>query len=180
MNKKCKLYEALSPEKVLELQNNAGMVLDHCLKFYKPNESYAELAIILGFLRGLLILHQSHHWQTIGQTAYSDHLLLQRLYETIEKEIDLLGEKIVGTGAIQLTNYFKQLKHIEYFLDQVNSPSPIIEDSFMGELLFIVCSEEVIRRLYSKNLITPGIEQCVGNMLDKHEEHLYLLRQRNS
>ena len=34
--------------------------------------------------------------------------------------------------------------------------------------------------LEEKNLLTRGLEQLIGNILDKHEEHLYLLQQRNT
>ncbi len=157
-------------------------MIDQCLRdFYSEDEKFAELGILLGFLRGLYMLHQSHHWQSTGKVFYGDHLLFQRLYEGIAPEIDDLAERAVGSsGDSSLTNYFKQIEHMKRFLKSVNSRSPVVKDSLNAEVLFLALGREVMRRLENKGILSPGLEQLIGNILDKHETHVYLLRQRAS
>ena len=62
------------------------------------NSRWAQMAPVKGIglslaslgtmLHALLLLHQSAHWQVRGPTYYGDHLLFQRIYEGIAKEID--------------------------------------------------------------------------------------------
>lgn len=174
----------LNESALAEQQKGALVLLEAGLTVYPKGQPYAELAVFLGSLRALQIIHQSHHWQSMGKNSYSDHLLYQRLYEVIEREVDAIGEKIVGTGQMKLTNYFTQLKHIENFLNVVTSRGAISQDSYTAELAIVTMGEVVINRLQiasgDKKYLTAGIEQAIGDILNKHEEHLYLLQQRNA
>jgi hypothetical protein len=141
-------------------------------------EQYAELAVWMSCLQALNILHQSHHWQTMGKEFYADHLLFERLYDATIADIDMLAEKLVGVGSIKLTNYFSHIKHIHDFLSLVNRGKPLIEESYRGECLFVAGGELVMEQLKQQGLVTTGVEQAIGNVLDKHEGSLYLLKQR--
>jgi hypothetical protein len=90
----------------------------------------------------------------------------------------MLAEKLVGVGSIKLTNYFSHIKHIHDFLSLVNRGKPLIEESYRGECLFVAGGELVMEQLKQQGLVTTGVEQAIGNVLDKHEGSLYLLKQR--
>jgi DNA-binding ferritin-like protein len=154
-------------------------IIKKCAMIHEGNE-YAELAVLLGFLRALGLVHQSHHWQTTGNNYYGDHLLFERLYNDIPKEIDVIGEKIVGTENTSLTNYFSQMHHMETFLNYVSKGKSYNVESYRAELMFVISGEIVADILKNRNVLTIGLEQAIGNILDKHEEHLYLLQQRNN
>lgn len=154
-------------------------MLNKGIKLYK-DEEYAELGVLLGFLKALQMIHHSHHWQSLGDSFYGDHLLLQRLYEGIDVEVDDLGEKTVGVGGIKMTNYFALIHHMKSFMEGVSQGEDLTKESHRAELMFILAGEIVMSRLDSKGILTRGIEQAIGNILDKHEKNLYLLQQRTN
>lgn len=163
-----------------EFSQKATLLIEQCASSYSIDEEYKELSILLGFLRSLGMIHHSHHWQTLGDSYFGDHLLYERLYKTIEGEVDVLGEKVVGVGSPALTNYFRQLLHMKTFMKAINQGDPLITESFRAEILFVLCGELIVKLLERSGLLTTGIEQAVGNILDKHEGHIYFLKQRTT
>ena len=153
--------------------------LEDCCSVFGDSE-WAPLAGFLAITEALQMLQHSHHWQTKGENFYGDHLLYQRLYETILGEIDLIGEKLIGVSKeVGLTNYFKRVKAMEVFLKAVtHSEKPYIMVSHDAELAYVRLGGELMDKLQQSGLLTRGLEQMLGNVLDKHEEHIYLLDQR--
>ena len=143
------------------------------------NDEYAPLAIFLGCTEALQMIHHTHHWQTSGENYYGDHLLYQRLYTDILLEIDLVGEKLIGVSQNPaLTNYFARMKMIQKFLEMVTSKDDYIIVSTKAEKTYLKVGEHMMDNLEKAGLLSRGLEQMLGNILDKHEEHLYLLNQR--
>lgn len=187
------LAESISPEIAMKAEKLAGQIfMKEVPIFDKQGARYADLAVFLGVLRALYMIHQSHHWQSMGKDFYGDHLMFQRLYEGIAPEIDQVAEKLVGLGGIELTNYFAQMHHMQTFQKVVSdkSKSPI-EVSLMAEAIFIEMGNLMLTRLaearkgaeetiHMANLRTPGLENMVEGILDLHESHIYLLGQRLS
>ena len=155
------------------------LTLEKCCSVFGDSE-WAPLAGFLAVTEGLQTLHRSHHWQTKGENFYGDHLLYQRLYEAILPEIDLIGEKLIGVSQdVSLTNYFKRVKAMEMLLKAVtHSDQPYIVVSHDAELTYVRMGGELMDQLEQAGLLTRGLEQMLGNVLDKHEEHIYLLEQR--
>ena len=153
--------------------------LNHVGSEFQETDDYSELAILLGLLRSLNILHQSHHWQTEGKEFYSDHLLFQKLYETIQGEIDTIGEKTVGFGKPYLTNYFKQLRMIKIMLKSLtDSNVSYLLNSYRAELFTVEFIEELSKRLKLKGFLSSGLEQTLGTIQETHEQFCYLLKQQ--
>lgn len=187
------LAETVSPDIAIHAESTAAKLFATEVPIFDgQNEEYVDLAVFLGALRALYMIHQSHHWQSQGKTFYSDHLLFQRLYEGIAPEIDQVAEKLVGLGGIKLTNYFAQMHHMTTFLktvsDKNKSPSEV---SLLAEAIFIEMGNLMLTRLaearkgadqtmHMANLRTPGLENMVEGILDLHESHVYLLSQRLS
>jgi DNA-binding ferritin-like protein len=148
-------------------------------EIFEPNP-FAGLAAFLAATEALQMLEHSHHWQTKGESFYGDHLLFQRLYEAVLVDIDLIGEKLIGvSGDASLTNYFKRVKAIEMFLKAVTPHNqPYVVVSHDAELMYVRMGGELMDQLEQAGLLTRGLEQMLGNVLDKHEEHIYLLDQR--
>lgn len=155
------------------------VTLRDCCDVFGDSE-WAPLAGFLAVTEALQMLHHSHHWQTKGENFYGDHLLYQRLYETVQGEIDLVGEKLIGVSQdVGLTNYFKRVKAMEMFLKAVtHSDQPYAVVSHDAELTYVRMGGELMDQLEQAGLLTRGLEQMLGNVLDKHEEHIYLLDQR--
>ncbi|NBP15555.1 hypothetical protein EBU95_14345 [bacterium] len=146
------------------------------------NAQYAELAVLLGATRGLSFVHQQDHWCSKGNNYYGDHLLFMRLYEATDKEIDPLAEKAVGLGSEAFVMMANHMPHTQAFLalvgDELNNPDDVYSSGYKAELLFAAIAEEVFKTLKTQGLLTPGLEQLIGTMMDVHEGHLYLLKQR--
>ena len=148
---------------------------------------YAELGIIIDLLRALSMLHHTHHWQAQGSQFYGDHLLYQRLYELADGQIDMVGEKAVGLGSPELVMPRHSLENMRRYIEAVED-SDIMDDaalkmakrSLLAEKSFITAGEKMMDQLKSKGLLTRGVEQMLGTILDEHEGVLYLLKQRIS
>lgn len=171
------LKESLYHYDVLKKDVDEG--LQKCLHLYE-DEEYAELGVLLGWLRALGIIHQAHHWQTLGTTFYADHLLFERLYGAVQEETDTLAEKAVGVGSPGLTNYFRQERHFHTFFKMVSSGESPVKESLKAEMYLLIAGETVMNLLEKAGLLTRGVEQALGNILDKHETHVYLLKQRDA
>lgn len=152
------------------------------------DEKYAEIAVYIDLLRGLQIMYQTSHWQTSGPTYYGDHKLYMKLYDGITDDIDALGEKCVGFGSERLVDYKHSLQNMQMFLDAADdvivNPSESAAQrhvlrALRAETAFIRAGESLMDMLESKGLLTRGIENLLGGILDKHEGYLYLLQQRN-
>jgi DNA-binding ferritin-like protein len=155
------------------------LTLEKCCSVFGDSE-WAPLAGFLAVTEALQMLAHSHHWQTKGENFYGDHLLYQRLYQDVQAEIDLVGEKLIGVSQdVGLTNYFKRVKAMEMFLKTVtHSDQPYIVVTHDAELAYVRMGGELMDQLEQAGLLTRGLEQMLGNILDKHEEHIYLLEQR--
>lgn len=160
-----------------DIKPAASKLLQQGFKQYN-GEDYSCLAVLLGYMRGLQLLQHSHHWQTQGNSFYGDHLLFQRIYEGMTGEVDTIGEKVVGLGQPSLTNYFKQHSLMKMFLDNVTSKDNYFQVSLRAELMFCALGEVIMDGLKNKGLLTVGLEQALGTILDTHETYIYLLKQK--
>lgn len=152
------------------------------------DHQYAELAVFLDLLQSLRLLHQQHHWQATGISAYGDHLLFERLYSCLAEEIDNVGEKVVGAGNAELVETHYSLMNITRFLNaledsmgisQNETPSTkLVRKSLLAEKSFVTAGEKIMRLLEKKEQLTRGIENMMGTILDTHEKNIYLLEQR--
>ena len=151
------------------------------------DSQYAELGIFLDLLRALSLLHHTHHWQAQGSQFYGDHLLYQKLYEMADGQIDMVGEKAVGLGSPELVMPKHSLENMRRYIEAVedsdimDSPAlKLAKRSLLAEKSFITAGEKLMNQLESKGLLTRGVEQLLGTILDQHEALLYLLKQRVS
>lgn len=149
------------------------------------DEKYAELGVFIDLLRALSLLHHTHHWQTQGSQFYGDHLLYQKLYELADGQIDMVGEKAVGLGSSNLVLARHSLENMRRYIEAVedgdvmDGPSlKMAKRSLLAEKSFITAGEKMMDQLKSKGLLTRGVEQLLGTILDQHEGVLYLLKQR--
>lgn len=177
---KQRLAEAFSIHELKHGRQAAQELLQHEMSSYDGSDHpYADLAVWLGFLRALGMIHHSHHWQTMGSPFYADHLLFERLYKAVQDEVDTVGEKVVGIDSPALTNYFLQLTHMKAFMKKIsNREKPPMLVSLNSEFLFVAAGELVSDRLREAGLFTSGVANMMGDILDRHESHVYLLQQR--
>jgi len=149
------------------------------------NRAYGELAGVLVFLRALSMVHQTNHWATQGPAYYGDHLLFDRLYGDLVSEIDTVAEKAVGLGGSGLViapMLAKSTSDVvsELCAAQLGTPDPEgrVAMSLQAELRFLVMMQMVAREMRAKGTLSRGTDNMLASIEDKHEEHVYLLKQR--
>ena len=147
----------------------------------------AELGALLAYLRGLNFIHWTHHWQTRGGSFYGDHQLFMRLYEETVPMIDSIAERTVGAGGVVLVHPVVQAAHCAAIVDSLYNGAPINpgpEDyvllSLKGCLRFLVLLRMVYDALDQRGLLTHGTDNLLQGVADKHEEFVYLLKQRSA
>lgn len=146
---------------------------------------YGELGGVLVLLRAVSMIHQTNHWATTGSAFYSDHLLFDRLYGTLIGEIDQIAEKAVGLGGPQLVVASTLAKSTAEVISELCGAQPVEPDansrvmlSLQAELRFLVMMQMVAKQMEEKGLLTRGLDNMLAGIEDKHEEHVYLLKQR--
>ena len=144
---------------------------------------YPELAVILVRLRHLYLLHQTHHWMSVGQASYADHLMFQRLYELTLGEIDDVAEKAVGLGCEKCVNLSVQVMQLAKLCTSNvglagHTPEAMIGDSLTAELAFIKDVASLADRLRSRGNLTRGLDNLLAGIEDDHEGSVFLLKQR--
>lgn len=143
--------------------------------------SLPTLQVLLAILRGAHWAHWTSHWQVKGQSYYGDHLLLERIYESLIEEIDTLAEKIVGTyGAMAVAP-------VEQAQIMANTLLPVAEaqaenDPIRRALVIEEALQVVFKNIYNAlkemDSLTLGMDDFLMSMANAHETNLYLLRQR--
>lgn len=152
----------------------------------RTQEPLRPLSWVLASMRTLAFGHQTHHWQTRGGHFYGDHLLFQRLYEDSLPLIDQVAEKAVGTGSINLVEARRQIDNMQKMVHLVCSQFPGTEDpaqqmvlkSLFGETLFLGFLGDVIDVMGRDGTLSHGTSNLLEGVADKHEEFVYLLKQR--
>lgn len=147
---------------------------------------YGEMAAVLIFLRALATIHQSNHWATSGSTFYADHLLFDRLYGDLVGEIDDVAERAVGLGGQQLVQPVLLAGGVAEVIKKLGdgplSENPTVEErvqaSLNAELVFMVLMQLVSKEMKEKGYLSRGTDNLLAGIEDKHEGHVYLLKQR--
>lgn len=163
---------------------------------------YEVLAHLLAGLRTLSMVHQTAHWQVRGGHFYGDHLLFARLYEESQDAIDGLAERLIGLtsdpGQVALCS---QIEIMHQFVKTLGgghsvfasppklaadhsqalaapSSADLVKRSLLGEAVLIGSITHVKKALEAAGALTEGLEDLLQSIASKHEEFVYLLKQR--
>jgi DNA-binding ferritin-like protein len=139
-------------------------------------ETIALLNAYLATLRAAYQIHQHNHWHVSGATSYSDHLLLQRCYESVSDHIDTVGEKLIGIFGEKAVDFTIQAKLVSEICMKYREKSGI-EQSAAVEKDFCQFSKEVYDSL-KKGGMTLGVDDMIMSICSDHETLGYLLGQR--
>jgi DNA-binding ferritin-like protein len=145
----------------------------------------AELGALVAVLRAAALIHQSHHWQTRGDSFYGDHLLYERLYDDSLDLVDRVAERAVGSGHRLLVQPVIQADQVgslvKFFCGDIKSdpnPDEYAAISFMTEVYVLSFLGLAYNALEASQLLTNGTDNLLQDVSDKHESFMYLLRQR--
>lgn len=176
-----KLAESL--EMALVVEPNLGIVTDNMVSEW-GGVSYPQLSVLLVHLKFLAMTHQYHHWIAKGDTSYSDHLLFQRLYESTVEEVDSVAEKAVGLGSsanvdlmLQTSQCFKLVQGYG-MTSTMPQTSELAKRSYLAEMNFLKATAHLVEHMKECGTLTRGLDNLVAGIEDKHENLIYLLKQR--
>lgn len=148
--------------------------------------SYAELSILLVYLRYLAALHQTHHWVCRGDAFYGDHKLFEELYACVIQEIDAVAEKAVGLGSEHNVNLSLQIIQLGQLGKACASPqtvpqtSDLAKASLVAEFNFLKVLTATMQVMRANKTMTDGVENMLQGIADRHEAHIYKLKRRCS
>ena len=161
----------------------AKQLIESLVEVAKPAERSGWTRIITAAY-GLYTLAYSYHWKAKGENYYSDHLLFQRLYEATEEDIDPIAEKAIGTTDDDtFLNALLLLEGAAMWVTRWDPSGTSVCSEFVNNLLmaetdFIDEVGTVKQEFENKEMLTNGIDDFLQALANKHEEHVYLLRQR--
>ncbi len=145
----------------------------------KAEQKAALLKLLLGYLRASHWIHWTSHWQVHGENFYGDHLLMEKIYKAIKKDIDTLAEKMVGMSGGQIVNPLEQTYFLLGFVNEVcHKEYTPIERAFLVEKNLQTILKRVYEELKGMKEITLGMDDFIMQMANDHETFLYLLTQR--
>jgi DNA-binding ferritin-like protein len=132
---------------------------------------------ILSVLRAQYMSYQTLHWQAQGQAYYGNHILFQRLYESVQAEVDAVAEKAVGylgADAVEL------VPQVELVLSWVSRWSKV-DDPHMRGLQSERDVQAVLQAAYdaikAARAMTLGLDDWIMATANAHDTNAYLLQQ---
>ena len=154
-----------------QIKKNAGVSMKpQCLPY---------LQMLLACLRAAHLVHWTSHWQVKGQPFYGDHLLMDKIYNSLTEEIDTLAEKIVGYFGPEAVEPVAQIELMTMGIKLLcaEASDPISRASVIEE-----CLQEIFARTYDnlkdKGCMSLGLDDFIMATANSHETNVYLLRQR--
>jgi DNA-binding ferritin-like protein len=136
------------------------------------------IADLLATLRATQWIHWTGHWQASGNPYYGDHLLLQRLYEGLNDEIDTLAEKMVAMYGIDSVNPAAQAELFNRIVQRLSKEQSPILRSLNTELKLMGMLEATFKELEAMGKLSLGLNDFIAAAANNHETYVYLLKQR--
>ena len=165
------------PESVLKVREELKNKKNAYVETQNLDEVRNCLSHILAALRAQYMLYQTLHWQAKGPNYYGNHLLFQRLYESVEEEIDSAAEKLVGyTGgdSVFLPNQISLIQGYCSHWCKVADPHQraLYAEQDLQKLL-----KNCYNRLKACGGLTLGFDDWIMATASAHETNIYLLQQ---
>ena len=135
------------------------------------------LVHLLAYLRAMYLSYQTSHWQTKGPTYYGNHLLFQRLYESVQDEIDGLAEKIVGYVGPAGVNLDGQVGLIATIATEWAQVSDHHRRGLESEVGFQHHVKVAYEGIKAAGMMTLGLDDFLMATANAHEGNIYLLQQ---
>lgn len=143
--------------------------MDKCLKI---------AALYVATLRAISIIHSHSHWTTKGQMFYGDHLLFERLYNSVLENLDAAAEEFIGVLGDDCLDYDSQVELLNKVLIKYkNLEGSPVEMSLAIEKDFLKFSEEAYKLLEKEGKLSLGMQDLIPEISRKREEAVYLLQQ---
>lgn len=135
------------------------------------------LCTLLALLRAQSLSYQTSHWQATGDAFYGDHLLFQRLYESVGAQIDGLAEKIVGYLGNEPVGMSLQAPLISHFGLRWAAVSCPHKRGLLSEKDCQASIKAAYDGIKAAQAMTLGLDDWLMATANAHDENVYLLQQ---
>lgn len=135
------------------------------------------LCDVLACLRASYLSYQTSHWQVIGGSFYGNHLLFARLYESVQKQVDELAEKLVGYLGREVVGLDHQIKHIAGYVMRWSQIDCHHKRGLQSEVELQQALKRAYEGIKQVNAMTLGLDDWIMATANAHEENEYLLQQ---
>jgi len=141
------------------------------------------LTDMLSLLQAQRWNYQTSHWQSQGEPFYGDHLMFQRLYESLDADIDGLAEKILGLLVMPGDDAYPfdnttQATKLSQWLESWNVFDCPYKRSLQSERDMQTLWARGYEVLKDTGSLSLGLDDWVMSTASAHETNLYLLQQR--
>jgi|TARA_R110000824_G_scaffold48399_27_gene136766 DNA-binding ferritin-like protein len=132
---------------------------------------------VLAVLRAQYLSYQTSHWQVVGGSFYGNHLMFERLYKSVQEQVDQLAEKIVGFLGSDAVNLVYQMEKIHMLCGRwgridCNHKRGIQSEADLQEAIQVAYTA-----LTKEGLLTLGLDDWLMATANEHEANTYLLQQ---
>jgi DNA-binding ferritin-like protein len=133
---------------------------------------------ILVLLRVLQIGVQEGHWTVKGSNYYGDHLLLQRIYTSVDDEIDGIGERIVAYAGPSYVDSDVITAKANTVLRELRKRKDPIQQALAAEEMLQVALRKTYDALKASGGLSLGLDDFLMGIASAHDTNRYLLQQR--
>jgi len=149
-----------------------------------PGQGVVAIQWLLSLLRAQYMSYQNSHWQEVGEGAYGNHLLFQRLYQGvddddggIQDDVDELAERMVGLFGNTVVDMKHLVPKMSHWCLRWSEVSCHHARGLLSEQDFQQLCAYAMLALRTDGLLTPGLENLLQTLADRHESNVYLLQQ---
>lgn len=129
-------------------------------------------------LRAIYLIEQFGHWTMKGAPFYANHLMLERTYESAQKNADLASEKFIGCFGNEAVDYQMQCDLIHKIMNKyAELQDEPLKQSLAIEEAFLKLAEGVAKTLQEEGEFNLGIDDAMTEISSKRQEAVYLLGQ---
>jgi DNA-binding ferritin-like protein len=137
-----------------------------------------KLQHVLASLRAVHWNAWTSHWQARGATFFSDHGMFEKIYTSVEEDIDGLAEKMVSFYGEQSVDAKPSMELAYGMLEMCSGEKDPFKRALMMEQHLQVCLEHAYEELEQSDNMTLGLDNFLQGVGDKHERWIYFLGQR--
>jgi hypothetical protein len=135
------------------------------------------LRIVLAILRAQALSYQTSHWQARGPNYYGNHLLFERLYGSVQAEIDAIGEKLVGYFGVPAVDLEVSLTLINDMIERWHAEEDMVRRGLLSEQELQKALSFVFDVWPERSPMPIGLDDWLMATANAHESNIYLLQQ---
>jgi starvation-inducible DNA-binding protein len=133
---------------------------------------------LLANLRALAMHYQHAHWQSKGPNYYGDHLLFERLYGSLDGDIDSLAEKIVGYYGPDALSFAGQMDLVCKSA-KTQAGSDFVSALLKSEEALQAKVKQIFDTMEKSGKLPLGLNDYLAALANSRDTAVYLLKQRS-